>query len=368
MKSASSASVASLKTMLRVLARRLGLSCVIRFWEWLDYRLVAIHVRNGFLASIYYALFNSTFYREHRAVLSGRLAYLHSRERTGATSALLRRNTHRLEKGLIMRPRRPVFAEDYILETVNHFQHVLSQGALDQSEMDWVEQVLQEYFRVIHETPTIARARQEFSRLTGPSHANECIPYCHGSLAPTQVSYDHLSALFRRRRSVRWYLDRKVAPELIERAVDIATLAPSACNRQPFYFLVLYGESASKIAELAGGTQGYSHNIPCLVVVTGELQSYSHERDRHLIYIDGGLVSMQLMLALETLGLSTCAINWPDVSSRENQMQELLGLEVYERPIMLISVGYADPDGGVPFSQKKPARVLVRAVTIPNAC
>jgi hypothetical protein len=34
-------------------------------------------------------------------------------------------------------------------------------------------------------------------------------------------------------------------------------------------------------------------------------------------------------------------------------MQRALGLDASERVIMLIAFGYADPNGGVPFSQKK---------------
>ena len=82
---------------------------------------VRIFSSNGFLASLYYWLFSRQFYREHRAVLKGRLKYQEGLLGGGISSPLLRRNTHRLEKGLIMKPRRPVFAEGFILETVQAF-------------------------------------------------------------------------------------------------------------------------------------------------------------------------------------------------------------------------------------------------------
>ena len=71
---------------------------------------------------------------------------------------------------------------------------------------------------------------------------------------------------------------------------------------------------------------------------------------------------MQLMLALETLGLSTCAINWPDIESREKMLDSLLSLGKHERTIMLLAVGYADPDGGIPYSQKKDSFDLIKVV------
>lgn len=96
------------------------------------------------------------------------------------------------------------------------------------------------------------------------------------------------------------------------------------------------------------------------MVVVGDLSAYPYERDRHLIYVDASLASMQLMLALETLGLSSCPINWPDIEVMERGMAEVLDLSFHERPIMLISVGYPDPTGNIPFSQKKSSDSMIR--------
>ena len=110
------------------------------------------------------------------------------------------------------------------------------------------------------------------------------------------------------------------------------------------------------------GTVGFSHQFPAFIIVVGDLSAYVHERDRHLIYVDGGLVSMSLILALETLGLSSCCINWPDIEERERSMGEALKLETHERPIMCISFGYAAEKGMVPFSQKKSFQQLIQYV------
>jgi nitroreductase len=69
--------------------------------------------------------------------------------------------------------------------------------------------------------------------------------------------------------------------------------------------------------------------------------------------VDASLAVMPFMMALETLGLSSSPINWPDFEPLERKMQKTLHLEDDERVIMLIAVGYADPEGLVAFSQKK---------------
>jgi nitroreductase len=112
------------------------------------------------------------------------------------------------------------------------------------------------------------------------------------------------------------------------------------------------------VAGLPFGAEGYAHQIPTVVVVVGKLESYFSPRDRHAIYVDSSLSAMSFIFALETLGLSSSVINWPDFEPLEAKMQKTLGLDVSERVVMLIAVGYADPNGGIPYSQKKSLDVL----------
>lgn len=318
--------------------------------------------RSYFGASVYYLLFSSDFRREHRAVLLGKVAYW---QRLGASLdsyVLLRRNTHRLEKGLIMRPRRDVFAQDYIEETVDCFAIAAQSPVVCPEELAWARDVLTKYFATVVHTQRIASSHSKFLDALGSYEAIQPsrIPYKHHRLPEPSVSFDALESLFTRRRSVRWFRDGKVPVEDIENAIRIASLAPSACNRQPFQFHIAMGQDAAKVAELPGGAAGFLHNIPCVIAVVGNLAAYPFEKDRHLIYIDGALASMQLMLALETLGLSTCAINWPDLLSRERKVQELLRISPSHHTVMLIAVGYADPEGEVPYSQKKTPATLMK--------
>lgn len=315
------------------------------------------------IANSIYRLFNSQFNREQQAVLAGRMAY---RSHIGVgekSSALLRRNTHRLEKGLSMQPRRNVFAEEFIVETASCFAQCVTAERICEQELKWAEDVLCSYFSAVTHTENIAEAYRIFCQISKSSDGFVCaqlsIPYEHRQIERAQVDTDSFTALCRQRRAVRWFTNQQVADTDINRAIEIASLAPSACNRQPFEFFVANDrELAPSIAKYAGGTSGFVDNIPCTIVVVGDLSAYPADRDRHVIYIDGSLAAMQLMLALETMGLSSCPINWPDLDVPEQKMAKRLGLKPYERPVMLIAVGYAAPDGMIPFSQKKRAGVL----------
>jgi nitroreductase len=69
---------------------------------------------------------------------------------------------------------------------------------------------------------------------------------------------------------------------------------------------------------------------------------------------------MSFMLALETVGLSSCAINWPDIAANDDKIAKLLGLAPDERVVMLIGLGVADPSGMIPYSAKKPLAAMRR--------
>lgn len=335
------------------------------FGARLDRSLLPIFAVSKWTASLYYLFFNRGFGREHQGVLKGRIAYWRSLHEIAESCVLLRRNTHRLEKGLIMRPRRPSFAEAYIEETVVCYLRADQANSVQVDEMRWAKDVLDAYFAAVTDTPVIAKVRalygQAEHRHCQGGSTSSSTPYPQGSLPESPVSTEQLATLFLKRRSTRWYLPKPVPEDKLREAVNLASLAPSACNRQPYeFYLINDAKRASKIAKFAGGTVGFAENIPALIVVVGDLNAYPMERDRHCIYIDGSLAAMQLMLAFETMALSTCPINWPDVEHREQQMQKELGLKVHQRPIMLLAVGYADPEGGIPFSAKKTDVTLVK--------
>lgn len=307
---------------------------------------------------VYFKLMSEPFAREQSAVSAGIGAY--GRERLQPGSAyLLRRNVHMIEKGLTMRPRRGTFAADYIEETVGALEGLAPHEVLElgREEFDWVLSVLDEYFSATGESQSqaiqrshlryrdLAQQFNEFSRKSGPRPPGAEL---------SGVEIGALARLAESRRSVRWFEDRPVSRNLLDRAFEVARESPTACNRQPYRFEVFDDkESVRQVASVPMGTVGYADQIPGIVVVIGDLSAFFDERDRHLIYIDGCLASMGLILALEAQGVSTCCVNWPDIPERDQQMRELLNLSEHERVVMLVAFGYADPNGLAPFSAKR---------------
>lgn len=343
-----------------------------RAWRrTVEQTILSIYGRSRLGSLIYYTFFSSAFRREFFAVAYGRFKYEEENLTQQNVEYKLRRNVHRLEKGLIMRPRRPVFAIDFIEETIDAYtrrlaDQQLENGSGDQQEVQWAQDVLTSYFEVTAPHPTIDAARARFEEvqqetaLTSTSQSRFA-PYKRDLSGPPPVTYDDLLRLAQRRRSVRWFLPKSVPRELVDKAIGVAALSPSACNRQPFQFRIFDDpQMVKKVAALPPGASGFATNIPMMIVVVGRQRAYFNERDRHVIYIDAALATMAFVLALETLGLSSVCINWPDIENREEEMARLLHLEPDERPVVSIAVGYPDPEALVAFSAKKELHNLRR--------
>lgn len=315
--------------------------------------------KNKYLSGVYYSFLNSSFRREHQSVLLGRIKHIDEVENKKGNHYQLVRNIHRIEKGLLMKPRRPIFAKNYIEETIELFSIEWLKSNNHDIQVKWFHDVLIEYFESCASDEIIDKQSEKFYSLlnvgkkwNGDRKSRK--PYSRQTVSLSDITFDKFYQLTKQRRSVRWFSNKEVSRELIDKAILAANQSPSACNRQPFEYRVIDDkELLSKIVNVPMGTRGYANNIPVMIICVGNLDAYFSERDRHLIYIDASLANMSLMLALETLGLASCPINWPDIEEKEKEMAKILGLEIYQRPIMCIGLGYPDPDGKIAYSEKR---------------
>ena len=60
----------------------------------------------------------------------------------------------------------------------------------------------------------------------------------------------NLVEIIKERKSIRKFIDQDVANYIIEDLIDAARFAPSAKNRQPWYFLVVKDNVKNKIADI----------------------------------------------------------------------------------------------------------------------
>lgn len=274
--------------------------------------------------------------------------------RSAPSAFNFRRNIHRIEKGLSFPVRRRLFAEDYILETVRLLDQGLHSDSFDRQTAEWGGAVLERYFGEVGSSPIVDEARIEFARIPARQTDPRKTPYRAGDRPVAELTADELQTLAMRRRSIRFFLDRPVDRELIEKALDIALQAPSSCNRQAYRFLYFDDPAVvRRLSEVPGGIAGY--RVQSLVVVVGTYRAYFDERDVKAPIVDASLAAMLFILALETMGLGSVCINWPSHASNETRLRSLISLDRDETVVMFIGIGYPDPEGLVAYSAKRPS-------------
>lgn len=354
--------IISINRLKDVIQKFLAHKLIRRFFRHYHILILGIASSNRFFSIIYHFIAFYTYSREQHANIRARYHYYLNINNTKTKSHPgLRRNIHRLEKGLLMRPPKRTFALNYIEETLDFHEKRVQQykenpEGLDKNEIKWATDVLTRYFKTVELNDFLSRLKKRFQSLdTICFEENEKMaPYKRDEKNGIAFKYEDLYALSLKRRSVRWFQQKKVPRDIIDQALMVARQSPSACNRLPYEYRVYDDPQwVRKIARIPFGAAGYADNIPTLVVLTGQLNYYFSARDRHVIYIDASLSAMAFMYALETLGLSSSVINWPDFELIELKMQKLLNLSIDERPVMLIAVGYPDPKGEVAYSCKK---------------
>ena len=166
--------------------------------------------------------------------------------------------------------------------------------------------------------------------------------------------------LLKRRKSVREFLDRPVEREKIMTCLEAARLAPSACNSQPWKFIVVDDEQLRN--KLCGAAFGgiYSMNsfcktAPVMVVVISEKSKFVARiggmfRGTKYYLIDIGIAVEHFVLQAEDSGLGTCWIGW----FNERAVKSILNVPQNKKIDILIAVGYYDGEKLSPEHGREP--------------
>jgi nitroreductase len=168
--------------------------------------------------------------------------------------------------------------------------------------------------------------------------------------------------LVRERQSVREYLDRPVEREKIERCLEAARYAPSACNSQPWRFIVV--DDPCLKAEVAKKTSGrllsfnrFVLEAPVLVLVMSGKSNLPARlgavvKKRQFNLIDVGIAAEHFCLQAVEEGLGTCMLGWFD----EEGVKNLLGIRA-RRVDLIIAVGYPASTEIRPKRRKKAEQI-----------
>jgi nitroreductase len=179
------------------------------------------------------------------------------------------------------------------------------------------------------------------------------------------VMQNSFSSLVIQRESVRNYLETPIEPEILQRILEAARMAPSACNAQPWTFIVVDDPILKeKIADATSnrviGLNHFTKKAPVHIVLVMEPANITSRfgsmvKQKHFPLMDIGIAAEHICLAATAEGLGSCMIGW----FNETDVRNLLKIPSKSRPVLIITLGY--PAQPVPrIKRRKPLNELVR--------
>jgi nitroreductase len=148
------------------------------------------------------------------------------------------------------------------------------------------------------------------------------------------------------RQSDRSYKDIPVEAEKIQLCMEAGRLSPSACNAQPWKFIVV--DNAELRGEIAASSVGFGMNkflsqSPVIVAVVLEKPNASSfigsvVKGKDYTVMDIGIAVENICLQAAELGLGSCIVGW----FNEKKVKQLLHIPKSRKVPLLIAIGYAN--------------------------
>jgi len=144
-----------------------------------------------------------------------------------------------------------------------------------------------------------------------------------------------LLELAKARYSVRKFAEKPVEEEKLQKVLAAGACAPTAKNQQPQKIYVL--ESPEAVEKIRGITR-CAFNAPVVLMVCGcKDQAWVNPfNDRSSAEMDCSIVTTQMMLQAQELGLGTCWVCWFDTK----QTKEAFNIPENEEVFALLPLGY----------------------------
>lgn len=170
--------------------------------------------------------------------------------------------------------------------------------------------------------------------------------------------------LLGKRQSVRSYLDKPVEKEKLMRCIEAARIAPSACNAQPWKFIIIDDpDLKNSVADLTSDKvlpiNHFTKQAPVLVAVVREKANFTSTmgqilKNKEYPLIDVGIATIQFCIQATSEGLGTCILGW----FRENKIKPLLNIPKNKHLELIITIGYPASEEIRPKKRKDMAEIL----------
>lgn len=271
--------------------------------------------------------------------------------------ARLTKEYHSIEKGLSYEEIRLGFGKQVITNIINLMTEYRRQKfPLDNHVYQTALSNLSEYI-TLHEKNNyeVAKLRATFETLKNGTNYGDT----GGVISKTKDEImEKVRGDFKEfslsRHSVRAYSGEPVSYEIIEKALDLASHTPSACNRQPWRVRIVEDSKSKKyIQQNQNGNRGFGDYIDKFILITSDVQYYDRMRERNQANIDGGMYAMNLLYALHYYQVATVPLSASLTLEQEENLRKRFDIPDSENFIMFIGIGNYTEKFKVPKSDRR---------------
>lgn len=174
----------------------------------------------------------------------------------------------------------------------------------------------------------------------------------------------NFSEIANNRQSCRNYdRNREIEQEKLERILNTARIAPSACNGQPYQITVCKGENAKQVALATRGMglNKFAVEAPIMLVIsekpyvaTAAFGAKLKKNDYRSI--DIGILAAYITAEATAQGLSTCILGWLD----DAEIRKVCALDEPVR--LVITLGYANEGDKLREKKRKDIDTLAKVL------
>lgn len=160
------------------------------------------------------------------------------------------------------------------------------------------------------------------------------------------MTFDYFKKLTEERQACRSFSDKEVDKKDLTDILQVALLAPSACNSQPWkVYCVTENSAREKVASALqeGGANPFTSSAKAFFVLAEKnavLKPAIQGKisNNHFVKYDIGELAAYVTLAAKAKGLDTCIIGWIN----EDKLKKAVGLADDELCNIVIAVGYGN--------------------------
>ena len=171
-----------------------------------------------------------------------------------------------------------------------------------------------------------------------------------------QVNIEQVKKFICTRHSIRSYEQEIINEDLLNKILELASYAPSACNRQP---VKVYWASEiniiNKISELIPGNTGFENEIPNWAIITTDRNMFGAGETLQW-YINGGIYLAYFVEALHAYHIGSCIFQIPATHKNTTELRRIMKIPKQEAIIAAVGFGYPKNENKVLVASRRPIR------------